>query len=312
MDSQRWARALRTRGAAVIAIALMAAGLGACVSSSANSGWPTDGCTLKVAILIDRSSSVGDPNYGGSSANAQAIKDATNALLERLSPNGSNRYVQVFIAAFATNVHPIYQPWGGGFADIPATRNPFTGGSIGAAHNAVNNLAFGSSITGYPDDYGSGTGRGRTNWQGAMASVPGGANLVILLTDGDPTWWNGANPANNDEFIQEEDVDKAVNQANDLKAGGTRVVAVHFGQKLNGGPYGGWEARLKAITGPASGSDYFPTDYDGLQWVLNYITNAGAPVCNVTTTTQPPVTITQPPVTIPPPTTTTRTPVVPT
>lgn len=299
MEPNRRDRRLRritTRAAITIAAALT---FGACVAAAPNPSYPTDAqlqaqeCTFKIGILIDRSASIGDPAFRGSATNVAQLKWATNVLLDRLSDKQNNP-ARVYIAGFATNVLPIYQAWGGGFLDIPRVRDPFTGGELAFAQQRVVDLQFGN-FNPYPLDYGTfdnatfmpsrkGGDVGRTNWQGALASVPAGANLIVVLTDGDPTWWNGARFGTNTSGIEDEDIDQAVITANAIKATGTRIVAVHFGTKSSGGPYLGWEGRISAISGPTANWDYFPTDYNGLVNRLEYIAGQLG-TCTVTTTT---------------------------
>ena len=238
-----------------------------------NPGWPVK-CNANIAMLLDRSSSIGDPQYGGNFQNTVSVKNDAYAFIRALG--GKADGPRLYINAFATNVKPVYQLWGGGFADIPATTNPYTGGSVDKAVMSVGYTPFASpQLIGY-DDYGTrpapSVGLGRTNWQGAMAAIPAGANLVIMITDGEPTWWNGANPATNNGATQPDDVLQAVAQANAIKRAGTRVVAVHVGQER-----GPWQTNLAAISGPAQNSDYFVTDYAGLNKVLMQIADAACP-----------------------------------
>jgi uncharacterized repeat protein (TIGR01451 family) len=237
-----------------------------------NPGWPKE-CNAKIGLVLDRSSSIGDPAYGGNFQNTEAVKKAAYSFIDALG--GKKDGPRLYINAFATNVRPVYQLWGGGFADIPAETNAFTGGSATKARASVGFTPFASPPTVGYDSYGSrpapGVGRGRTNWQGALANVPGGANLIIIVTDGEPTWWNGANPATNNGATQPDDVANAISEANRIKRAGTRIVAVHVGQTRSG------RSSLVGISGPVEGTDYFYSGYAGLDSTLRQIASRSCP-----------------------------------
>jgi hypothetical protein len=217
---------------------------------------------------MDRSYSVGNPANGGSIDNVNAMKAATNRFLETVAgaANGACQ-PQIYMNVFASDVLPIYQPWGGGYADIPAERNPYTGGSLFGARLASFTTPFYSPPT-YNQTYGP-----ATNWQGAFDAVPrskqtGKPDLVVMLTDGEPTWWAGAafEPGNNSS-TQRSDVEQAINAANRLKSLGTRVVVVRIGNDRAGENY------IKSVSGPVEGSDYFYQGYNQLDSVMTTIAN---------------------------------------
>lgn len=246
--------------------------------SAPNPGWPTT-CDTNVAMLLDRSSSIGDPTYGGNYGNTVAVKEAANTFVRALSnKNGDTR---LYVNAFATYIKPVYQWFGHTYLIIPPTDDNILHASAGKAIAAINATPFATGEP-YPADYGPGGGRGRTNWQGAMADVPAGARLVIMITDGEPTWWNGANWATNDGSTQPEDVTHAVEQANALKASGARVVAVHIGNDRSG------TANLQAISGPVEGEDYYYTGYAGLDATLAQI---GAKACTPAVLANPAISV---------------------
>ena len=113
---------------------------------------------------------------------------------------------------------------------------------------------------------------GGTNWdQGLSQLVAGGQphyNVVLFITDGDPTTWG---PNNNGSGTSTDDttVNAAITSANAVKAAGTRVIAV--GVSNTTGPA---VRRLQYISGPTENSDYFVTNWDALQETLVSIATA--------------------------------------
>lgn len=97
---------------------------------------------------------------------------------------------------------------------------------------------------------------GATNWEAALTAVrPLGLDVVVLVTDGVPTALG--NPPRNGVDEQEPLV-AAATVADQMKNAGTRIVAV--GIDLQPGA----DQNLAAVTGPARGQDYYPSDTAGL------------------------------------------------
>ena len=117
----------------------------------ANPVWPS-ACGLDVALLLDRSGSIG-------SSDMTSLKNAANGFVNSLTGTQS----RISVTSFNSTVTP-----GVGFTLVPnaAAATP--------VHNAINALPA--------------SGSGSTNWDAAFRSVQGaGADIVVILTDGDPT-----------------------------------------------------------------------------------------------------------------------------
>lgn len=92
-----------------------------------------------------------------------------------------------------------------------------------------------------------------TNWEAALSTAgKSSLDVVILITDGLPN-------AYGDPAVEgPEAVDAAVDAADRLKEGSTRLAAVGIDLDQEG------ERNLQAITGPVPGEDYYVTDTAGL------------------------------------------------
>lgn len=110
---------------------------------------------------------------------------------------------------------------------------------------------------------------GGTNWQAALQTVlPLQLDVVILVTDGEPDVSDNGSDA----------LSAAVDVANQLKAGGTRVDAVGIDLQPDG------TANLQAVTGPTDGQDYYSSDTSGL---LHHLYQIVAATCGVPLTALP-------------------------
>ena len=117
-----------------------------------------------------------------------------------------------------------------------------------------------------------------TNWDAAFRTVAqdnvvtGGVptyDLVLLLTDGDPTTFAPSNPAATTNFngtVRFQPNAEAIFSANTVKSAGTKVVGVGVGMSTNS------DLNLKAVSGPNINSDYFlSTNFAGLSAKLKKI-----------------------------------------
>lgn len=97
---------------------------------------------------------------------------------------------------------------------------------------------------------------GGTNWDrgfAAAANSPESYDLAILLTDGNPSVIRDDLVPGASAFNSLQDIDAGVFSANQLKAKGTRIVALGVGQEFTPAS----DNNLRAVSGPVAGSDYY-------------------------------------------------------
>ncbi|MEZ5350907.1 MAG: vWA domain-containing protein [Microthrixaceae bacterium] len=177
-------------------------------------------CGLDMTIIIDRSGSIGSYN--------DDVADAANALIDGVSNTGS----KVQVISFSSR----------------ATAVTLAGG-VGSSSN-ISDLtllpAEDVQLTQYESS-------GGTNWDDALEMArrqPAVTPLTVVLTDGNPTYHNSGNGVNghgnslggNGGSTSTADVNKAVQEADLLKAAGSHILAVGIGSNLN-------TANLEAISG---------------------------------------------------------------
>lgn len=115
-----------------------------------------------------------------------------------------------------------------------------------------------------------------TNWESGLeevkTAIANGQDYdeVIFITDGDANGYgkNGSSGDYNDGrsgYIRA--IEAAVYRANDIKAGGTRIVSIGVGSADDAPNWDG-SGQLEAISGPVYGVDYFGTDWDRLAATL--------------------------------------------
>ena len=117
---------------------------------------------------------------------------------------------------------------------------------------------------------------GFTNWDAALRAArtaPGGApDLVVVLTDGNPTVW-GVPVVTATVVTGLDQIVAGVRAANALKAHGTRVVAIGVGDAFEVAA-----TNLAAISGPSAGADYSLTSFAGLPETLARLAGQLCPV----------------------------------
>jgi hypothetical protein len=222
-------------------------------SSSVNSGNSTRGtlwassldnpsvpaiCGLRYALVFDLSTSVSTPVN-----NLPALKAAGTDFVDSLTGTPSS----VAVYTFGTTA-----PADGSAAN--ATLEPTSVSTAGGAAT-VNSKIGGLTVP----------ARAATNWDAGLWQVSAedlddAYNVVIVLTDGNPNRYgqSGAGTNINTRFI---DVENGIFSANALKNDGTRVIAVGINNAATD--------NLAAISGPATGSDYFSASFAGLASVLS-------------------------------------------
>ena len=198
-----------------------------------------DSCGTDVTLVLDASGSVQSSRAEGK------VRDAARAFLESLADTGSTaRLLQ-----FAT------------FTGELAARAEVTDASLDPGG------AFADGLRGYynprpPRPPGvRGTSIQYTNWDGSLRTTRSDATqLVVYITDGDPTAYDrdgGNTPGDpfddrlnarvTGSHASQEALDRAVVEADALKAGGSRILAVGVGDALDSSSS---QNRLQAISGP--------------------------------------------------------------
>jgi len=224
-------------------------------------------CSLDVGFLIDRSNSIRNDSEG----NPAIITSAVNSIVDDLKGTDS----RVAIWSFGTKAtgyvgtNPLSDSPEITAADYPGIG--FTGvkntSGVQTVKNTVASIPYASENSATPLRR-----AGWTNWQAALAesnangSSPAGADVVFMLTDGDPTLpQNSANPdpANPDKVTP---VVKGVEAANAVKSNGqTRIVGFAIGQATSDKAY---IDNIKRVTGGLTtaqeGKDYFVGDFSEL------------------------------------------------
>lgn len=120
-----------------------------------------------------------------------------------------------------------------------------------------------AQATAFTNQYANWQAGGGTNWDRGFAEVANAGiryDLAVLLTDGNPTVFRNdaispTYPANSTSsaYNSLQDVDHGVFSANQLKALGTRVVALGVGPEFTARS----EANLRTVSGETLGTDYF-------------------------------------------------------
>ena len=120
--------------------------------------------------------------------------------------------------------------------------------------------------------YTSWTSSGGTNWDRGFAAAAAGdeANdydLVVLLTDGNPTVYGSTPGPGASAFNSLQDTDAGIFSANLLKAAGARVVAVGVGPAMTPSS----AQNLRAVSGTVEGEDYVLAE--GFDEATEYLAN---------------------------------------
>lgn len=161
-----------------------------------------------------------------------------------------------------------------GIADMKSAMNSFVDAFRGTDTNmsafSFSNESPGSGATNHPTllpvttaaqastfkgQYTSWLSGGGTNWDRGLAeaaNAPAKYDLAILLTDGNPTVIRDNSGAGSSAYNSLQDTDAGIFSANQLKAEGTRVVALGVGPALTTAS----EYNLRAVSGTTAGSDY--------------------------------------------------------
>lgn len=223
---------------------------GAWVNARNNPGFP-QACGVSIAMVFDTSASI-------SQSEMTSFKNAASDFVGNNGLGTTPSSVTMF--SFDTTASKM----NGGTPFQLATAGSASGnggtGYLGAQNAIDRQLPSSGNSSGY------------TNWDAALQLVKstGSYDMVLFLTDGDPTTYGGGSDRNtNVQFLM---VEQAAMSANAVKAatgpagGNTKIVGVGVGLSTNS------YLNLQAITGPSEGEDYFlASDFANLKNTLHAI-----------------------------------------
>jgi len=194
-------------------------------------------CGISIALLFDNSSSISTPELNQMKAAGVSF---SNALQGTPSQIGVYRFASSAATLLGqTNTTP-------------------------AGVTSIN-----SAINGIPQ------GGGSTNWDAGFQQVANvNADLVIIMTDGNPTISNVGGSGNTTTFW---DLEEGIASANLVKAGGPKVLALGIGDDVS-------PLNLQAISGPIQGPvagnyDYAISNFDT---VKNNLVDIATRLCGAT------------------------------
>ncbi|MFV0317234.1 MAG: VWA domain-containing protein [Microthrixaceae bacterium] len=227
-------------------------------------------CGLDMTIIIDRSGSIDGYN--------DQVANAANALIDGVSNTGS----KVQVISFSSR----------------ATAVTLSNGTIGSS-SAIGDLALHDAEDVNLTKY---TSNGGTNWDDALEMARRSGNftpLTVILTDGNPTYANGGFGVNghgnslvgNGWDTTSTEVNKAVAEADLLKAAGTHMLAVGIGNNIDTGNLSAisGDDQLTATNGMSfAEADYTTVNFDTLKSLLeDFVKELCAPSLNITKTEIP-------------------------
>lgn len=193
-------------------------------------------CGVRVVLLVDTSSSI----YMAGSGNPALMRSGAKTLLQALQGTSSVASVVSFRNNAVTELPP---------TDL---REP---SGYRRAVQAVEGIQFDQGSFGDP--------AAGTNWEAPLraarlraAGADGPPELVVILTDGNPNRYGSPGdrqPSSASVDFDPRALDAGVVEANSLRKGGTRVVAVGVGDVR--------EESLRAVSGPEQGRDWFVGDF---------------------------------------------------
>jgi uncharacterized protein YegL len=191
-----------------------------------------ESCGIKVVLVLDSSDSMSD-------ADIVTVKNAANTLAGSLMPANP-----VGVIDFDTHVLNYLDP----VTDVTTVTN------------AINSIGHTSATE-------------STNWDAALneaSTMVGKGDLVIVITDGNPTTHDGSG----------DDLDNAIIRANTIKDNGARILAIGIDSS---GTQGGLnQPNLEKISGTQVISGTF-TDINTVDVYLGDISTLGSVLANLTT-----------------------------
>ncbi|MBO3086605.1 DUF7927 domain-containing protein [Cellulomonas fengjieae] len=207
---------------------------------------PVQSCGLRVALVLDLSGSVTSPQLA-------ALKSASDTFVDALT--GTPSEAALFSFSTATPA-------------LGATQN----------YPGLSPISTPAAAAEFKARYASWTSQGGTNWDRGLAAPAEAAaeyDVAIVITDGDPTYYNqpAEGPGN---FTRLREMENGIFSANALKAQGTRVLAVGVGAGVSDAATA---QNLRAISGPTAydgtnsqAADYYQvTDYSAVGQALRQL-----------------------------------------
>lgn len=186
-------------------------------------------CPTKVLLLLDESGSI------ESSGATASVESAVTALINELARGEA----EMAIIEFESKARPVMIGASTAFqlvdAAFLANVNSYLTGASSLA-----NLSTGNSNPQDPNSYTPGEDVdafiGATNWEDALqeATALGGADIIIVLTDGNPTFYNDpiAGATGEGNTLDMTALVRARDAANSLKMGGSHLFFIGLGDVL--------------------------------------------------------------------------------
>jgi hypothetical protein len=200
-----------------------------------------EGCGLRIALLIDLSSSI-------TQAVLPTYKAAARAFVEALQGTPSS----IAIYTFGTT------------APAPGANNANLAPVSVADPAGVTTLV--RKINGLSVPASSGTNWDAGFWRIARDIPVYHYQSAIIITDGDPTYYGPSGSlGGRGNLTRFAETENGIFSANALKNEGTSVLSVGIGTSTQGLPS---TENIRAVSGPVEYSDYFNTDFDTLSAVL--------------------------------------------
>lgn len=222
-------------------------------------------CGINMAVVYDLSGSVTDPSNDTKPTMLSKYKAAGKQFVDALTGTPS----KISLHTFASSA-PAQNSEG-------STSNNATMPLTPVAQKA-DAEKLKSKIDGFGKSKDS-NGRG-TNWDRGLAQVGTNYDVVLFLTDGDPTFYGvgdktGGSAGGSGNSTSLREVEEAIHSANKLKASNAKVIAVGIGSGIDSAA---GKQRLELISGT---NDFFTSGFDTLGKEL---TNLATKDCNGTVT----------------------------
>jgi uncharacterized repeat protein (TIGR01451 family) len=185
----------------------------------------TPTCGLRVALIMDLSTSV--------KPDIDDLKSAATTFVNSLVGTPSSMSLYTFGSSGPAS--------GSHNTNIATLTNVSTQTDAAVINTKIDGLTIGNSSY--------------TNWDRGIAQVAEASaqyDVAIIITDGNPTVAGTATTGDYSRFNEDEN---GIYSANELKAKGTRIVAVGVGAGISSGA-----ANLKALSGPTLNTDYYQSD----------------------------------------------------